>query len=177
MARATGNRREISNALNSLGYVLFSLGQHAEARLLLEESLAEKRASVGLRYSAAIVLLNLGHVAEALGADHDAQAYFGEAVQIASEIRAISAALDGLVGQAKLFAKAGETERAIELAALALHHPATWKETTGRAAQLLAGLERLLPPDVVAAALARGRASTWDEIAMEARHAALALTP
>jgi len=49
-------------------------------------------------------------------------------------------------------------ERAVEVAVLARHHPASVEETQDRADELLQGLRAELPPDVYAAAEARGRA-------------------
>ena len=55
-------------------------------------------------------------------------------------------------------AQAGEPERALELLALILGHPASHQEFKDRAAWLQAELMTELPPDVVAAVHERGRA-------------------
>jgi len=62
-----------------------------------------------------------------------------------------------LAGTATLLAAEGEKERALELLALVLHHPASWQWTKDRAAALVAELEAELSPDAVAAALEHGR--------------------
>jgi predicted ATPase/DNA-binding CsgD family transcriptional regulator len=61
-----------------------------------------------------------------------------------------------IYGLAALAAAEGQTERAVELAALAHHHQATEYEFKVYADELLAELQAVLPPDVYATAVERG---------------------
>jgi len=72
-----------------------------------------------------------------------------------------------VVGLGSLLAREEEPERAVELLALALHHPATDQVTRDRAQELLAGLESTLPPEAFAAATARGQTLDLEEVAAE----------
>jgi tetratricopeptide (TPR) repeat protein len=62
----------------------------------------------------------------------------------------------GMVGLAALEAAGGQPQRAVELAALAHQHQATEYEFKVYAAELLAELQTILPPDIYAAAVERG---------------------
>lgn len=72
-----------------------------------------------------------------------------------------------MVGLASLLAREGELLRAVELIALALHHPATYHGDRVRAQELLAELESELSSEVLAAAIARGQARELDAVAEE----------
>jgi hypothetical protein len=62
----------------------------------------------------------------------------------------------------------GSKARAVELLALVLSHPASSHEVKEKAQHLLAELEAaLLLPEVLAAAQARGRARTLEEVVGE----------
>ena len=63
-----------------------------------------------------------------------------------------------LLGPSKLLAREGNVKRAVELATLALHHPASVEETKIRAQEHLAELQRQLEPAVFATAQERGQA-------------------
>jgi len=88
-----------------------------------------------------------------------------EALTTALKIGMLPLALEVLVGLATLEAQAGAAERAIELLALALQHPAGTQRTRDQARRLLAELVSGLPPEVVAAAQARGQAGTLGDLA------------
>jgi hypothetical protein len=92
-----------------------------------------------------------------LGDFKRARRYFYQALETAMAVGEMSRLPLVLVGTATLLAGEGEKERALELLALALHHPASWQWTKDRAAVLVAELEAGLSPDAVAAALERGR--------------------
>jgi hypothetical protein len=59
----------------------------------------------------------------------------------------------------------GDHQRAVELAAFSVHHPASQKDVRARGTRLLAELAEKLPPDVMAAAQAKGRESTLEQAA------------
>jgi hypothetical protein len=71
-----------------------------------------------------------------------------------------------LVGAAVLAAEGG-IEKALELLALVLCHPASWQLVKDRALPLVAELEAELPPEAAAAARERGRARDLDTTVAE----------
>jgi predicted ATPase len=149
-------------ALNNWGVACSNLEEYVEARPLLEECLAICR-ELGHRHTAAHTLGTLGGVAGALGDHNAAWQYAREGLQMAQEIASQSAMLYGLYGAAALLARQDEPERAVEVAALVYHHPATNRETKDRAGRLLAQLERSLPPPLLAAVQERGRSGRLEE--------------
>jgi len=161
---ALSHRLGIAMALGNLGRVAFEQGKVAEAHELQQESLALSRA-VGNKRSIAISLNELGMVHHALGDYRAAQHAFDEALTTALEIGLVPLALEVLVGLAALVAQAGAAERAIELLALALQHPAGTQRTRDRAGRLLNELASDLPPEVATAAQERGKVAALDDLA------------
>ena len=111
----------------------------------------------GEPYGAAHSLGRLGDVALALGEIERAGRYYGEALTIAQARPQIGLQLDALIGQAALLARSGREEGAVELAALALHHPGCHVDTRRKAQSLLDRLADELSPDALTAAQKRGR--------------------
>jgi len=161
---ALSHRLGIAMALGNLGRVAFAQGQVAEAHQLHQESLALSRAT-GNKRAIAISLNELGLVRHALRDYRASRQAFDEALTTALEIGMVPLALEVLVGLAALVAQAGAAERALELLALALAHPAGTQRTRDRAGRLLAELASGRPQEVVAAAQARGQAGTLDDLA------------
>jgi hypothetical protein len=110
------------------------------------------------------VLDNLGYVMSALGRTAEAQADFLAALRLSHATRAMTMANDIIVGLAGLLPLPEEGSRAVELLAYALHSPLSWRETKVRAVRWLAERAAQLPAEITAAALARGRACTYDEV-------------
>jgi len=150
------HRQGMATALGNLGRVAFAQGKVAEAYQLHQESLALSHAT-GNKRTIAISLNELGLVRHALGDYRAARQAFDEALTTALEIGMVPLALEVLVGLAALVAQEGAGERAIELLALALQHPAGRQRTRDRAGRLLGELASGLPPKVVTAAQERGR--------------------
>ncbi|MBI5290617.1 MAG: tetratricopeptide repeat protein, partial [Chloroflexi bacterium] len=153
-------------SLNNLGVACHMLSEYAEARLLLQECLTLCQ-ELGHRHIAAHALGSLGGVAGALGEYREAWKHTFGALQMAREIGSVSATLFGLVSAAVLLAGQEERERAVEVAALVLHHGAANHETKGRADQLLVQLEAHLSAPIIAAAQERGRARQLEEVVAE----------
>jgi predicted ATPase/transcriptional regulator with XRE-family HTH domain len=153
---ALSHRLGIAMVLGNLGRVAFAQGKLAEAHQLHQESLSLSRAT-GNKRAIAISLNQLGMVHHALGDYRAARQAFDEALTTALEIGMVPLALEVLVGLAALVAQAGAAERAIELLALGLQHPAGTQRTRDRTGRLLAELAAQLPPEIVAAAQERGR--------------------
>ncbi len=151
----------IAMCLNNLGQVAAAQQAHAEARRRYQASLAMFK-EIGDPRAIAAILESLGDVAFALGDAEESRAYFREALTIAAGIGAAPTTLYAVVGIARLLARAGAHERAIELLGMVLHHPASDSETRSQAEPLLNELRAALPTQVLDAALERGRAQTLE---------------
>jgi hypothetical protein len=104
-----------------------------------------------------------------LGAgDHQAaRRSFSRVLQLASEAKRLPLLLEAIAGFGYVLARTGEPERAVELLALVLDHPASTQECKDRAARLQAELTTELPPELVRKAQERGRARDLDETVAE----------
>jgi hypothetical protein len=127
----------------------------------------------------ASVLRHLGQVAARLndGRPGEASQYFKEALQLALEHRLAPIALDVLVGLARFQQQPEQAEGAVELAALAEHHPASTHQTRQLARQQLATLAKLLPAETFAAAQSRGQALDWQTSAAKVVAAIAPISP
>ncbi len=166
LARETGDRYDAATALNQLGLVAYALGEYAQAQRLLRDSIALFK-EIGDRWSMAGTLDDLGKVSFALSAYDEAKRYFLEALKTAIEAQTVPLALDTLVGLATLLSREGTIERALELLAHVLNHPASMKETRDRAERLRAEWEAQLTPQQVEAVQARAQARTFKAIVEE----------
>jgi len=152
--------------LGDLGEVANVLGEYAEAIQLAQESLTLSK-KLGDHDGIAWSLRVLGDATCGLEDFPGAKKHFHQALEIATTARMTDFAPLTLVEIARLLAAEGEKERALELLALVLHHPASWQWARDRAAPLVAELEAELSPDVVAAAQARGRARNLEATVAE----------
>jgi predicted ATPase/DNA-binding SARP family transcriptional activator len=164
LARAGGLTLELGSALNSHGFVHYMLGNHARALDLLVQSLAVRPEGGHFR---AVTLDNLGYVEVALGRYAEAQEHFLEALRISYESRAMGIVFDILAGLATALPLPEEGSRAVEVLALVLNASRSWRETKDRAEPWLRERAGRLPPEVAAAAEARGRALDYDEVVTE----------
>ena len=125
---------------------------------------------IGLRETLAWSLNGLGEAACGLGDFRSARHTLSESLTIALDIQNPFDALEALAYWATLLTKedhlaadpdpagAVKTEHVLELLALAINHPANLQYVRDKAARLMADLSAELPPDIVAAAQARGQA-------------------
>jgi hypothetical protein len=144
-------------ALGDLSELATVLGEYTEAAGLAQESLAmDKRLSRPIEIAWASRVL--GNVAREQNDLEGARRYLRQALETGMSAQATAPALLTVVGIAALLMREGETERPVELLALVLHHPPTWRWTKDRAAPLVAKLEAALSPARFAAAQQRGRA-------------------
>jgi predicted ATPase/predicted amidohydrolase len=164
--REIGQRQGLARSFQNLGLVARRLGEYAAAKRLYTESLVIAR-EVGDKPQIVNSLAGLGDTTCALGEPQESECFFRQALSIATEISAIPEALDALVGTAGLLASIGEEERALQLAAFALHHPVAWKETKERAEGLRRDLASQLPAEAVAAAEAAGKNAQMDRLVAE----------
>jgi tetratricopeptide (TPR) repeat protein len=141
------------------GEIALTGGAYAEAQELLQQSVAllQDRGNPGEVSGA---LIDLGHAERGLGRHSRAQQCLAEALRTAAETGGWERSIHSVCLTALLLADVGEVERAIELYALACRYPYVgnsryWEDITGKH---IAAAGATLPPEVVAAAQARGRA-------------------
>jgi tetratricopeptide (TPR) repeat protein len=110
---------------------------------------------------------NLGNAACGLGNYAEARRHLHRSLELLAAAQLPSPYPLTLVAVARLLARQGDKERALELLALVMNHRISWQMAKDQAAPLIAELEVELPPDVVAAAWARGRARDLDATVAE----------
>ena len=168
VAREMDLRLAIAQCLEVLGCVALVKEANAEAQGFLQESVA-LFGELGRREYLGRALAWLGYAAQGLGDLRQAARHLHEALRIAIEIRGFGPLIRALPGIALLLADEGQTERAVELYALAFRYPyvanSRWFEDV--IGKHIAALAATLPPDVVAAAQERGRARDLWETAEE----------
>ena len=145
--------------LSALGEVALTHEAYNEAQRLLQESIASLRQRGGGIWLSWLLIV-LGYAEWGLGNNFLAQQHLAEGVGIALKQETIAKLRYALPLAALLLADQGQKERAIELYALALQSPfvanSRWHEAV--AGRHIAAAAECLPPEVVAAAEARGRA-------------------
>ncbi len=161
-----GNRRGSAFALMNLGYIAAELDEYADAEQLSLEGLAIFR-EIGDRWGVANTLSNLGSIACILGKHPASWEYFYEALETAVELQAVPLVLEVLTGIARLLSREGRSGKALEVLAVVLHHPASDRETRERAEHLRTDLQTALPPEAVAASLARGAEREIEQVLEE----------
>jgi tetratricopeptide (TPR) repeat protein len=163
IARETSDPSIGVESLMGQAMVASALEEHAQARQLLEKGL-----SLAMVPSIQLdILIGLGHATLALGEIRQSRGRFREALDLGVRTGIISQTLSALAGMAHLLAHEAEPERALELLALVLEHPATFQVTRDRAQRLLTQLESALSPEAVAAATARGQGRELEVTAAE----------
>ena len=85
-------------------------------------------------------------------------------MRIASEAGGTFITLEAITGLARLYAKWGDRERALELLLVVLDHPSSLQETRDRAANLRGELGEKLTDQQVEAAQARARDATLEAV-------------
>lgn len=168
ISQRIGDRKGMSRALGNLGVIAGAIGDYPEAKRLYQESL-DLCIDLGDQWGIANFLDGLGYVASALGEFDEARSYFTRALVSAMEIGAHPLALHALFGMAELAYRQEEPEAALELLPVVLRHPAAFRETVEEAQKLCAAIEAFLPPEMAAAALARGAGWTLETHAAAAR--------
>ena len=164
VARSIGHSLAKTECLMGQADLAFALGQYEEAKRLSEEGRASAH-EAGNSVAETISLVHLGQAACALGQAQQARDCFCQGLGAAMRAGTAFAALDALVGLATLSAQECDSEKAAELLALALHHPATIQITRDRAQNLLSQLESELPPKVLDAAARFESAPAAEEMA------------
>jgi hypothetical protein len=155
---------------------LGGVAEWAEAKRLHGESLAIYQ-ELGDRREMAVSRNYLGYVTCALADYQAAHQHFLAALQAAIEVQVTPVTLNALVGLATLLihqpaeeiepSRTNRKQRAVELLALALSHPASGQEVKDKARRLLDEIGIELPPQVLAAAQERGQARNLEEVVTE----------
>jgi tetratricopeptide (TPR) repeat protein len=163
MAQETGWKRGAGFCLLAMGGISLIKGAPEQALKSLEECAASSQA-IRQVDDYAWALACMAYAECALDRTEQAREHLFEALRLASEMKAVIPLSFTLPGIALLWVTCGQTERAMELYALALSMPmvrnAPWfEDAAGR--QIEAAAARL-PPETIAVARARGRARDLD---------------
>jgi tetratricopeptide (TPR) repeat protein len=165
--RELGNTLGIANELADLAEAANALRDYTRAEQHAREALSVFREGVLAFDQCAWEYRNLGNAASGLGNLADARRYLRQALQAAVAAQTPTRQPLTLLAVARVLARQGEEEKALELLALVMSHRFSWQMAKDQAAPLVAELEAELPPDVVAAALERGRARDLDATVAE----------
>ncbi len=163
ISRQLNQTRQLAASLGNLGGILVEEGQYEAALKLFLQGLEIHR-NTGYRFGTAIALDNVGTAYYHLGNEREALYYLRQSIREAQEIRADFIALDALVSIAGLRAQHGETEPALELLEMIIHHPKADLESVHSAEKLTAQLARGLSSEVIAMAQSRGRELVLAEV-------------
>ncbi|MCP4544086.1 MAG: tetratricopeptide repeat protein [Chloroflexi bacterium] len=167
LAREMGDLCRVAEALNDLGETARTERDYAAARRHYQETLNISQ-EIGHQMLAAVSLGNLGHVAVALDDNSTAARYYRQGMQIMMDIGTVPMALESLAGFAGVLARAGQPERGIELLGLILCQPTLLEDTKVSIAEpILADLRAQLSPDVLEAALERGKTLDLEQVIAE----------
>jgi predicted ATPase/DNA-binding SARP family transcriptional activator len=146
-------------ALAGLAQASIAAGAYEEAARTLDESIATLRPA-GARAYLGRALGSMAYAVRRLGQTEQAWECVGEALRLGLECQAVHPLLFALPAAALLLADRGQSERAVELYALASRYPVVanscWFEDV--AGRQLAGVAAGLPEQVRAMAQARGQA-------------------
>jgi predicted ATPase/DNA-binding SARP family transcriptional activator/Tfp pilus assembly protein PilF len=147
ICRQIGDRGGQAVALSNLGEVAYALGAYAESRKFYQEGLSIGR-DIEDQWTIMPCLNNLGEIACTLEEYEGAATYFAEALNIAAETQTLPMLFKVLINLAVLFARQGQTDRAVVLLGLAHRHPACEQADQEKAGRLLDEMG-LVPPDRV----------------------------
>jgi hypothetical protein len=94
----------------------------------------------------------------------EARRHLAEALKTAHEIDAMTRLTDVLYRIGDLLQRTGQSATAVEYLTFVQHHSATDDRVRREVGELLERLAAVLPPEILGAAQARGRACTLDEL-------------
>lgn len=167
IAREIGSRNSIGVALNNLGGVTAAQDKYGEALGYYEQSLAIRR-DIGDLRGIASTYSDMGRFYTLQGQLETARRYLRDALRRAASIEATPYVVRTLVRFGVVYMQTGECERSAELLGLVIEHPALAiyaKQIDVN--PLLAALRDQLAPEVLEAALARGRLKDMDAVVAE----------
>jgi predicted ATPase/transcriptional regulator with XRE-family HTH domain len=166
ITRRLSDRWGIGNALDYLGLLALARGDLERADTLVRDS-ATLFKEDGDQILLATTLTDLGYILNERSAEPEARKVFWQALQIALDSRVLPIALYALVGIAKLHAKEGAMELALELAMHSLGHPSSSWQTKDHAESLRAELETQLTPQQFEGVQARVQDKTLEALVQE----------
>ena len=162
----------IAASIADLGDVCLAMRRYGEARERYQETL-EILQRIDFQPYFGILFCKFGYLAVASGDHQDAQKRFISALEIgldfqtSATIKTANLCLDTLPGVAALLAQTRETERAVEIAALAGNHVLSDPFTKRKAKTILSELSVQLPPEIFSAAQERGKSLDVEATAQE----------
>ncbi|HSR31205.1 MAG TPA: protein kinase [Anaerolineae bacterium] len=165
--REIGDARGMCDELGDLAVAANALGNYAQAEQYAREALRVLPEGEVDFDRGAWEYRVLGSAACSLGNYADARKYLRRSLELAIAAQMPSRHLLTFVDVARVLATQSDQERALELLTLVMNHRFSWQIFKDEAAPLIAELEAELPPDVVAAAWARGRARDLDATVAE----------
>ena len=166
ISKALKHRSGIAYALKWLGRISHKLGETERAKALLWQSVSEFKETGDVTLMAD-VLVDLGVVTCASGAESEAKQYLLQALQTAIETQTEHTALQALTEMALIEMNEGNAERALEWVTYCRQHPSTKREISNRAESLHAELVPQLTSQQIKAAEARAGAESLEQLAQE----------
>jgi len=145
--------------LNGFSHVAFRKGRYEEAKALTEASLAICK-QFNILFGILFDTLDLGKITCALGDYAEAGRHFRLTLKMAADFQSLPFGLNTFVEIAVLYSRRNQKERAVELLALALRHPATFRMKVGEG--YLEQLKGELPASIFEAAVKRGQSPDVD---------------
>lgn len=167
LSTSVGDRWGLGFAYRGLGIIAQTQGEHQQAVDIFHKSL-ETLTDLGARHDVARVLGEMSLSNFALGNDTKAGRLWRESLRIALETGGIFIALEALSGLARLKAKQGDLEPALELFLFVLNHPASTQYTKDRIAPVRLELEAQLTTQQLEAAQIQAQAKTLEAAVDEA---------
>jgi len=149
--RRINDQHGVASCLHNMGVMAYAMEDYQRAVDLYLESLEIFR-EIGVLWSIGLCLNYLGKAQLALGDHCKADEYFHAAFKASVDTGGIPFSLSVLVGMASLFIAEGNPQRALEYLALTVSHPSSDQDTRDQAEELLAELEKEIPPTVIARA-------------------------
>lgn len=162
MSQESQDRGGIARSLRHLAQIAYIQKAYQNARDLSQQAL---RLNQALGHPGGIVqsLCQLSAALSKLGVAQDARACLRQAFALARETGAPVYLLQVLVEAAGLLLHEDQPALAVTVATRAMEQPAASQETRGWATRVLAGAERRLTADALAAARAQGKALTIED--------------
>lgn len=139
ISRSLGDRRGVAASLNNLGKLAESQQDFAAAAESYHQSIAFYQEIHNLS-GVTTVHTNLGDLARRQGNYDEARRQLQSALAIAQDLHSTRHRLDALLSIAALWREIGDTEGALPILHLVLHHPAKTRTQQERAQRLLAEL-------------------------------------
>jgi predicted ATPase/class 3 adenylate cyclase len=165
--REIGDACGISQTLANMGEAANALGHYTQAEQHVRDAFRALPAGELDFDQGSWEYRVLGNAACGLGNYTDARRYLRRSLELSVAAQQPTRHLLTLVGVARVLARQGEKEKALELLALVMDHRFSWQMAKDQAAPLIAELEAELSQDAVAAAWERGRARALDATVRE----------